>query len=71
VAAIGREVVVDVDRAPAAGEGDMVLRGQVLVADEEDAMFGERGLDGRHAGVVEGAQVDAEGLDTAMFGEGA
>ena len=51
----GREEAVDVDAAKLAGEGEMLLRGQTLVAEENDAVFaegladlGQRGLRQRH-----------------------
>ena len=37
----GREKAVDVDRAEALGEGDVLLRRQTLVAKEDDAVFAE------------------------------
>jgi hypothetical protein len=36
----GKEAV-DVDRTKRAGEGDMLLRGQLLVAKEHDAVFAQ------------------------------
>ena len=37
----GREEPVDVDRAEALGDGDVLLRRQLLVAKEDDAVFSE------------------------------
>ena len=41
VPAIGREIFVDVDLAPAAGESDMLFGGERLIAHEEDAVLGD------------------------------
>ena len=56
------EEAVDVDRAEALGEGDVVFGFELLAAKEDDPVFAEGAFDGAERVVVDLAQVDSVNL---------
>jgi len=45
IAGDGGEKAVDVDRRKTLGKGDVLLRGETLISEEDDAIFAERAED--------------------------
>jgi hypothetical protein len=55
---IGGEVVVDVDVAPAPGEGDVLLGAEGLILDKDHAAFGEGGFHRPQFSVGQALEID-------------
>jgi hypothetical protein len=71
VACDGREEAVDVDRAEAAGEGDLLLRCDLLVAEEDHAVVVEGLADlGEMRLVHRLGEVHSEHLGAQRAGDG-
>ena len=69
MAAVRREIIVDVDRAPAPREGDVILGRQLLIANEQHAAIEYRRLERIDPGIVERLEIDARCFGAAMIGD--